>query len=124
MTTISFLSLTIFPNHWFIGSCPSSTVTMKMGIERVLKENFPNVEVFQVEEETDNATELTYEAIEEEIKRIRPAITAMGGMIEIILVDPIGEVTLSFRGANKVRQGLEMALLDVPFCKHIKFVST
>ena len=97
---------------------------MKMGIERVLKENFPNVEVFQVEEETDNATELTYEAIEEEIKRIRPAITAMGGMIEIILVDPIGEVTLSFRGANKVRQGLEMALLDVPFCKHIKFVST
>ena len=97
---------------------------MKMGIERVLKENFPNVEVVQVEEESDKPTELTYEAIEEEIKRIRPAITAMGGMIEIIRVDPIGEVTLSFRGANKVRQGLEMALLDVPFCKHIKFVSS
>lgn len=97
---------------------------MKMGIERVLKENFPNVEVVQVEEESDKPTELTYAAIEEEIKRIRPAITAMGGMIEIIRVDPIGEVTLSFRGANKVRQGLEMALLDVPFCKHIKFVSS
>ena len=25
------------------GSCPSSTVTMKMGIERVLRENWPNL---------------------------------------------------------------------------------
>ena len=25
------------------GSCPSSTTTMKMGIERVLKENFPDM---------------------------------------------------------------------------------
>jgi NFU1 iron-sulfur cluster scaffold homolog, mitochondrial len=124
MTTESVLPLTVVLKHLYTGSCPSSTVTMKMGIERVLKENFPNVEVVQVEEESDKPTELTYEAIEEEIKRIRPAITAMGGMIEIILVDPIGEVTLSFRGANKVRQGLEMALLDVPFCKHIKFVSS
>lgn len=124
MTTESVLPLTVVPKHLYTGSCPSSTVTMKMGIERVLKENFPNVEVVQVEEESDKPTELTYAAIEEEIKRIRPAITAMGGMIEIIRVDPIGEVTLSFRGANKVRQGLEMALLDVPFCKHIKFVSS
>ncbi|OEU15395.1 nitrogen-fixing NifU-like protein, partial [Fragilariopsis cylindrus CCMP1102] len=32
------------------GSCPSSTVTMQMGIERVLKENFVDLgEVLQVE---------------------------------------------------------------------------
>jgi len=105
------------------GSCPSSTVTMKMGIERVLKEHFPNVQVVQVEDESDKPTELTYAAVEQEVKRIQPAIVAMGGVVEIINVDPIGEVTLHFRGANKVRQGLEMALLDIPFCKHIKFVT-
>jgi len=106
------------------GSCPSSTVTMKMGIERVLKENFPNAEVVQVEDESGKPTELTYDAVEQEVKRIQPAIIAMGGVVKIIKVDPIGEVTLDFRGANKVRQGLEMALLDIPFCKHVKFVSS
>ncbi|EEC42886.1 predicted protein, partial [Phaeodactylum tricornutum CCAP 1055/1] len=34
------------------GSCSSSTVTMQMGIERVLKEKYPNLrEVLQVEDD-------------------------------------------------------------------------
>jgi Fe-S cluster biogenesis protein NfuA len=41
------------------GSCASSTVTMKMGIERVLRENFPDLnEVLQVEDEDDKPTDL------------------------------------------------------------------
>eukprot|EP00526_Cylindrotheca_closterium_P009746 CAMPEP_0113629608 /NCGR_PEP_ID=MMETSP0017_2-20120614/15372_1 /TAXON_ID=2856 /ORGANISM="Cylindrotheca closterium" /LENGTH=430 /DNA_ID=CAMNT_0000540017 /DNA_START=21 /DNA_END=1313 /DNA_ORIENTATION=+ /assembly_acc=CAM_ASM_000147 len=107
------------------GSCASSTVTMQMGIERVLKENFADLgEVIQVEdEENAKPTELTYQVVEEEVNRIKGAIQAMGGVVNIINVDPIGVVEIEFRGANKVRQGLELALLDIDFVKHVKFVS-
>mmetsp|Transcript_18801 Transcript_18801/g.24659 ORF Transcript_18801/g.24659 Transcript_18801/m.24659 type:complete len:345 (+) Transcript_18801:1-1035(+) len=108
------------------GSCPSSTVTMQMGIERVLKENFPDLgEVIQVEDPATAAaqpTELEWQAVEDELSRIRPAITAMGGVIQIVSVDPIGVVELKFQGPNKLRQGIELAVKDVPFVKHINFV--
>ena len=106
------------------GSCPSSTVTMQMGIERVLKENFADLgEVLQVEEEGEGKPkELTYQVVEQEVNRIKPAIIAMGGLVDIIEVDAIGTIKLKFRGANKVRQGLEMALLDIDFVKHVEFV--
>jgi Fe-S cluster biogenesis protein NfuA len=110
------------------GSCPSSTVTMQMGIERVLKEHFENMgEVAQVEqmegEGGDSDEGLTMEAVMSEVNRIKPAITAMGGVIRIIDVDPLGVVEVEFRGANKVQQGLELALRDVPKVKHVKFVN-
>jgi len=111
------------------GSCASSTVTMQMGIERILKENFENMgEVAQVtpDEPGDddvNATELTMDAVMKEVNRISPAITAMGGVVEVLSVDPIGVVEIRFRGANKVKQGLELALRDVKYVKHVKFVS-
>jgi Fe-S cluster biogenesis protein NfuA len=105
------------------GSCPSSTVTMQMGIERVLKENFADLgQVLRVEEEETKSTELTYQAVEQEVNRIKPAIIAMGGLVEILSVDPKGVVELKFRGASKVKTGLELALLDVEFVEHVKFV--
>ena len=107
------------------GSCPSSTITMQMGIERVLKENFVGLgEVKQVDPgaSDDEPKELTYVTVEKEVNRIKPAIIAMGGSVTILEVDPIGTVKLRFRGANKVRQGLEMALLDIDFVKHVDFV--
>jgi Fe-S cluster biogenesis protein NfuA len=106
------------------GSCPSSTVTMKMGIERVLKENFPDMnEVKQVEDEDNaNPTELTLEAVEDGVNRVKPAIIAMGGVVRIIGVDSAsGEVVLEFRGANKVRGGLELAILDIEFVNTVTF---
>ena len=113
------------------GSCASSTVTMSMGIERVLKENFDNLgKVVQVEDEINNGedsganpNELTMEAVMSELKRVGPAITAMGGNVEVVSVDPIGVVELRFRGSTKVQQGLELALRDVPLVKHVKFVN-
>eukprot|EP00531_Pseudo-nitzschia_arenysensis_P012454 CAMPEP_0116141982 /NCGR_PEP_ID=MMETSP0329-20121206/14665_1 /TAXON_ID=697910 /ORGANISM="Pseudo-nitzschia arenysensis, Strain B593" /LENGTH=398 /DNA_ID=CAMNT_0003637187 /DNA_START=67 /DNA_END=1263 /DNA_ORIENTATION=+ len=106
------------------GSCPSSTITMQMGIERVLKENFVDLgEVLQVEEEgEEKPKELTYQTVEDEVNRIKPAIIAMGGLVNIVEVDSIGTVKLRFRGANKIKQGLEMALLDIEFVKHVEFV--
>jgi len=113
------------------GSCPSSTVTMQMGIERILKENFEDLgEVAQIEPDAvgggDGGGEpegLTMEAVMREVNRIGPAITAMGGNVEILSVDPLGVVEVQFRGANKVQQGLELALRDVPYVKHVKFVN-
>jgi len=112
------------------GSCASSTVTMQLGIERVLKENFDNIgEVAQVELEMleggegGDPDELTMEAVMKEVNRIAPAITAMGGNMEVLSVDPVGVVEVRFRGANKVQQGVELALLDVKYVKHVKFVN-
>ena len=55
-----------------------------------------------------------------ELSRIGPAITAMGGNVEVVSVDPIGVVELRFRGSTKVQQGLELAIRDVPLVKHVK----
>jgi Fe-S cluster biogenesis protein NfuA len=69
------------------GSCASSTVTMKMGIERVLRENFPDLnEVLQVEDDDDKPTELTYQAVEDEVIRLKTAIVAMGGFVGTYIV--------------------------------------
>ena len=115
------------------GSCASSTVTMKMGIERVLLEKFGSGlgEVVQVDPEEGEgggegggaATELTVGAIQAEVNRMSNAMVAMGAVVRVVGVDPVGVAEIEFRGPNKVRKGLELALLDVEYCKHVKFVS-
>ena len=95
---------------------------MQMGIERVLKENFPNLgQVIQIDGGVEKPSELTVDMVMLEINRIGPAISAMGGNYELVRVDPIGEVEVKFKGPNKLQQGLELALLDIPLCKHVKF---
>ena len=108
------------------GSCASSTITMQMGIERILREKFPSlVEVVKVEENDTAPKELSdYEAlVDAEIQRIRPAITAMGGNIQLQSVNyETGNVVIQFRGSKKVQQGVELAILDIDFVKDVEFV--
>ena len=95
---------------------------MQMGIERVLKENFSDLgQVIQVNDGVEKPSELTMDMVMIEVNRIGPAISAMGGSYELVSVDPIGVVELKFKGPNKLQQGLELALLDIPLCKHVKF---
>jgi len=96
---------------------------MSMGIERVLKENFSDFkEVIQVEDKNASPQELTFEAVEEEFNRLYPAITAMGAVAKIASVDlDFGVVNIEWRGSNKVQQGLELALLDIPFVNRVEF---
>ena len=61
--------------------------------------------------------------MQEEVDRISTAIVAMGGVVRVVGVDPIGVVEIEYRGPNRVKKGLELALLDVEFVKHVKFVS-
>lgn len=46
-----------------------------------------------------------------------------GGNVEVLSVDDLGVVEIRFRGANKVKQGLELAVRDVKNVKHVKFVN-
>lgn len=64
------------------GSCPSSTMTMKMGLERRLRERIPEIEeVVQVEPE---GAQLTPEGIESTLDEVRPFLNVAGGSIELI----------------------------------------
>lgn len=64
------------------GSCPSSTMTMQMGLERRLRERIPEIEeVVQVEPEGDP---LTPEGIETTLDEVRPFLNVAGGSIELI----------------------------------------
>lgn len=102
-----------------------STVTMQMGIERVLKEKFSVVnEVLQVEENgAEDATELTMDVVQAEVNRLAPAISAMGGQIEIVSVNAsTGNVEIRFKGSSKIQKGLELALLDVEYVESVEFL--
>jgi len=60
--------------------------------------------------------------VQEEFARLSPAISAMGGVGRIDRVDAeLGVVHMMFRGFNKVRQGVELAILDLPFVNRIEF---
>ena len=97
---------------------------MSMGIERVLRENFVSSfrEIIEITDDS-GPTELSIKDVQQELDRLSPAIVAMGSSAEIVSVDTqLGVVTIRYRGANKVRQGLELALLDVPLVNRVEFV--
>jgi NFU1 iron-sulfur cluster scaffold homolog, mitochondrial len=108
------------------GSCASSTVTMQMGIERVIKEKWPDVSISQATSAVDNDTnELQYSAVEKEVNRLRPALMALGSsIVELSSVDAAtGTVVIRMvGGSSKVRQGLELAIADVPLVKQVTFM--
>lgn len=64
------------------GSCPSSTMTMKMGLERRLLERIPEIEaVVQVEPEGPS---LTAEGIEKVLDEVRPFLNVAGGTVDLV----------------------------------------
>lgn len=70
------------------GSCPSSTMTMKMGLERGLREKIPEIiSVVQVAPESDPLSE---EGIEEVLEEIRPFLKMAGGTVDLVALDATG----------------------------------
>ena len=84
------------------GSCPSSTMTMQMGLERRLRERIPEIEqVVQVEPE---GPPLTPEGIEKTLDEVRPFLNVAGGTIELteLVVDsavPTARLKMTGSGA-------------------------
>lgn len=105
------------------GSCPSSTVTMQMGVERVLRENFSNInQVLRVDDDALKPKELTWEAVELEANRLGAAIGAMGGVMKLLDCDAsTGVVKILFKGPKRVQQGLDLALRDVEYVTDVVF---
>ncbi|MBA0572682.1 hypothetical protein Golob_003006 [Gossypium lobatum] len=79
------------------GSCPSSVMTMKMGIEKRLMEKIP--EIVAVEPVTDEETglEMNEENIEKVLEEIRPYLVgAAGGSLELVAIEePIVKVRIT-----------------------------
>ncbi|CAM6040451.1 unnamed protein product [Sphagnum compactum] len=94
------------------GTCPSSTTTMKMGIERVLKEKFGAAmkEIIQVDKQDIGAS---VSAVNAHIEILRPAIRNYGGVVEVISVDTTsGECQVHFKGPAPIGMGIQAAIKD------------
>ena len=88
--------------------------TMKMGIERVLKENFPNLgPVLQVNPAAE-AAGLTKDAVEKALEKVLPAIKAMGGTVEVGNVNSAtGVVVLLYKGPPRLKVGIKLVMKDL-----------
>ena len=101
------------------GSCPSSTTTMKMGIERVLREEWPNLGDVKQVEAVEEA--LTVPVVEEILAPIMPAISALGGNVEIVSAQG-SAVQIAFSGPENTRKGIVGALKDHELIDEVEFV--
>jgi len=92
------------------GTCPSSTTTMKMGVERRLQEAFGDQlkEVVQV-----NAldTSASVASVDAHLDLLRPAIKNYGGSVEVLAVEG-GKCELRFDGPKPLAAGIQSALKD------------
>jgi Fe-S cluster biogenesis protein NfuA len=84
------------------GSCPSSTTTMRMGIEKRLLEKIP--EIMEVEQVTSEEAglDLTEENVEATLDEIRPYLAGTGGgELELEAIEePIVKIRLSGPAAS------------------------
>ncbi len=98
--------------------------TMKMGIERVLKENFANLgEIVAISPPAKAKTELTMDAVMQALAPVLPAVKAMGGAVEVDSVDQDkGSVVIRYSGPTKLKQGVELVLLDMDTVDKVEFL--
>lgn len=94
------------------GSCPSSTTTMKMGIERVLKEKFGEAlkDILQVSDEIE-ANVTSVDAVNAHLDILRPAIKNYGGSVEVISIE--GEdCVVRYVGPESIGSGIKAAIKE------------
>ncbi|KAF7818111.1 nifU-like protein 1, chloroplastic [Senna tora] len=92
-------------------SCPSSTTTMKMGIERVLKEKFGDAvkDIRQIYDEEKRET--TVEAVNNHLDILRPAIKNYGGSVEVLSVEA-GDCHVKYVGPDSIGSGIKAAIKE------------
>lgn len=96
------------------GSCPSSTTTMKLGIERVLREKFGDA-VADIVAIADPAAalkaEMSSELCDKALDEIRPTITGLGGSVTTLSATR-GHIHLQYSGPSSLKYGIELMLRD------------
>lgn len=93
------------------GTCPSSTTTMKMGIERVLKEKFGEAVKDIVQVFDEQPAETTVEAVNAHLEILRPAIANFGGNVEVLSVEG-GECAVKYTGPESIGSGVKAAIKE------------
>jgi len=96
------------------GTCPSSSMTMKMGLERKLKERIP--EIAEVVQTIPDAPLLTNENIEKVLDGVRPFLSVAGGKISIDSISGVGGlqpvVTLKMDGTAASLQSVKLEIMQ------------
>ena len=96
------------------GSCPSSSMTMKMGLERRLKERIP--EIAEVVQTIPDAPALTNENIETVLDGVRPFLSVAGGKISIQSLSGVGGlqpvITLKMDGTAASLQSVKIEIMQ------------
>jgi len=73
------------------GTCPSSTMTMKMGLEKSLREAIPEI-MDVVQDMGEGGPELTPEAVDLVLETVRPFLKVAGGTIELGDLRGVGSI--------------------------------
>lgn len=98
------------------GSCPSSTMTLKMGIETRLRDKIPEIEAVEQILDTETGLPLNEENVEKVLAEIRPYLAgAGGGVLELMDINGyVVKVRLSgpAAGVMTVRVALTQKLRD------------
>jgi len=96
------------------GSCPSSTMTMKMGLERRLKEAIP--EISEVVQSMPDVPELTVEEVDTVLDTIRPFLSVAGGSINVASLTGVTSVqpqlVLKMEGASSSIQSVKLEIMQ------------
>lgn len=83
------------------GTCPSSTQTMKMGLERKLKERIPEIQ--EVVQAMPDSPDLNEDQINTVLDSVRPFLQVAGGTIDVASITGEGgvqpTVTLKMEGS-------------------------
>lgn len=96
------------------GTCPSSSMTMKMGLERKLKERIP--EIAEVVQTLPDAPLLSNENIETVLDGVRPFLSVAGGKISIESIAGVGGLqpvlTLKMEGSAASLQSVKLEIMQ------------
>eukprot|EP01040_Poterioochromonas_malhamensis_P011518 gene11518-12560_t len=96
------------------GSCPSSAMTMKMGLERRLKERIP--EISEVIQTVPDAPPLTVEGVEKILDGVRPFLAIAGGKIGVVSLEGVGGlqpvITLKMEGTAAALQSVKLEIVQ------------
>lgn len=96
------------------GSCPSSTMTMKMGLERRLVQRIP--EISEVVQSIPNGPELSVENIEKVLDGVRPFLSVAGGSISIQSLTGVSSIQpvilLKMTGSSASLKSIRMEIMQ------------
>lgn len=96
------------------GTCPSSSMTMKMGLERKLKERIP--EIAEVVQSIPDAPKINTESVETVLDGVRPFLAVAGGKISVETITGVGglqpSITLKMEGSAASLQSVKLEIMQ------------